>query len=168
MNPLSRNGSVSRSDVEPAAREGVKAGAEGNHVTVAGGGAASVASVSDPVTISSSEPGFGFPGWDVWFLKRGWEHRYAGGFAPYAATFVNGFNELAKEEHGSFSAGGEARDLEAVLPAGFLVTRARRHAAPATSSTRSCARPRPRSASTRSEKPGDTQSAMVTITFPRV
>ena len=38
-----------------------------NRVTVAGGGAAGATNVSDPVAICSSEPGFGIPGWDVWF-----------------------------------------------------------------------------------------------------
>jgi hypothetical protein len=38
-----------------------------NHVTVEGGGASRATSSSDPVTVSSSQPGFGFSGWDVLF-----------------------------------------------------------------------------------------------------
>jgi hypothetical protein len=103
-------------DVEPAAREGVRAGGEGNRVTVSGGGAVSAASASDPVTVSASEPGFGFSGWDVWFSNADGSIDTQAGSHPYEATFVNGFNELAN----GFSAGGEPRDLEAVLPAGFF------------------------------------------------
>jgi hypothetical protein len=102
--------------VAGGAPEGTRAGAEGNRVTVAGGGAASVASASDPVTISSSEPGFGFPGWDAWFSNADGSIDTQAGSHPYEATFVNGFNELANNH----SAGGEARDLEPVLPAGFF------------------------------------------------
>jgi hypothetical protein len=102
--------------VQAGAKEGVKAGAEGNRVVVAGGGAASAASVSDPVTVSSSEPGFGFPGWDVWFSNADGSVDTQAGSHPYEATFANGFNELADAER----AGGQARDLESVLPAGFF------------------------------------------------
>jgi hypothetical protein len=103
-------------NVEPAVREGTRAGAEGNHVTVAGGGAASAASTSDPVTVSSAEPGFGFPGWDVWFSNADGSIDTQAGSHPYEGTFVNGFNELADGQ----VAGGPPRDIEAVLPAGFF------------------------------------------------
>jgi hypothetical protein len=102
--------------VEANAKEGTKARAEGNRVTIAGGGAASAASASDPVTISSSEPVFGFPGWDVWFSNADGSVDRQAGSHPYEATFVNGFNELADGRR----AGGEPRDLEADLPPGFF------------------------------------------------
>jgi hypothetical protein len=104
--------------VDAGAQEGTREGAEGNHVTIAGGGAASAAdaSVSDPVTVSSQEPGFGFTGWDAWFTNADGTLDTQAGSHPYAATFVNGFNELADRRR----ADGEPRDLEAVLPAGFF------------------------------------------------
>jgi hypothetical protein len=109
-------------EVQAGAREGAKEHAEGNHVEVSGGGAASTASVSDPVTISATEPGFGFPGWDVWFSNADGSIDTQAGSHPYAATFVNGFNELPNQVHstGTFTAGGQPRDVEAVLPAGFF------------------------------------------------
>jgi hypothetical protein len=87
-----------------------------NHVTVAGGGAASTASTSDPVTVSSKEPGFGIPGLDLWFSNADGSIDTQAGSHPYEATFVNSFSELAD----STRAGGEPRDLEAVLPPGFF------------------------------------------------
>jgi len=106
--------------VEPTAREGVREHAEGNRVIVTGGGATSVTSVSDPLTVSASEPGFGFPGWDVWFTNADGTLDTQAGSHPYEATFVNGFNELTQATNGSVLAGGQARDLEAVLPPGFF------------------------------------------------
>jgi len=96
--------------------------AHANDVTVTGGDAASVASVSDPLTVAKSEPGFGFPGWDVWFTNADGTLDTQAGSHPYEATFVNGFNELANQDAatGTSDAGGEPRDLEAVLPRGFF------------------------------------------------
>jgi hypothetical protein len=93
-----------------------------NRVTVAGGGAASAASVSDPVAVSSAEPGFGFPGWDVWFSNADGSIDTRAGSHPYEATFINNFNVIEDAENATKSerAGGEPRDLEAVLPAGFF------------------------------------------------
>jgi hypothetical protein len=104
--------------VDQAAPEGTRAGVEGNHVAITGGGAASAADalVSDPVTVSSQEAGFGFPGWDAWFTNADGTLDTQAGSHPYAATFVNGFNELSDGQR----ADGEPRDLEAVLPAGFF------------------------------------------------
>jgi len=102
--------------VQADAKEGTKTGAEGNRVTVAGGGAVSAASVSDPITVSTSEPEFGFPGWDAWFSNADGSVDTQAGSHPYEATFVNGFNELANGKR----AGGQPRDLEAVLPPGFF------------------------------------------------
>jgi hypothetical protein len=91
-------------------------GTSPNRITVAGGGATSTASASDPVTISSSQPGFGIPEWDVWFTNADGTPDTQAGSHPYEATFAMGLNELT---HGTL-AGGEVRNLEAVLPPGFF------------------------------------------------
>jgi hypothetical protein len=97
----------------------VAAGASGvlaNRVAIGGGGASSATNVSDPVTVGSTQPGAGIPGWDVWFTNASGRTATQAGSHPYAATFVNSFNELADGKR----AGGEPRDLEAVLPPGFF------------------------------------------------
>jgi hypothetical protein len=87
-----------------------------NRVTIAGGGASSATNVSDPVTVSSTPAGPGLGGWDVWFTNANGTLDTQAGSHPYEATFVNDFNELTDGER----AGGEARDVEAVLPPGFF------------------------------------------------
>ena len=87
-----------------------------NRVTVSGGGAAGTAASSDPVTISSSAPGFGFSNWNVWFSNADGTLDTQAGSHPYETTFAVGFNRLANGE----LAGGEARDLQAELPPGFF------------------------------------------------
>jgi hypothetical protein len=95
-----------------------------NRVTVAGGGALAATSVSDPVTISSAEPAFGFTGWD-WSLTNadGTPDTQAGSH-PYEATVFFGLNEQADPLPGSTDnarvAGGEVRNLEVSLPPGFF------------------------------------------------
>ena len=74
----------------------VQAGVSGtfaNRITVAGGGASSVTSVNDPVTMSSSEPGFGFSRWDAWFTNADGTPDTQAGSHPYEATFFLGLNE---------------------------------------------------------------------------
>jgi hypothetical protein len=87
-----------------------------NRITVAGGGASGPTSVSDPVTVSSSEPGFGIPEWDVWFSNADGTSDTQAGSHPYEATFVTTFNELLNGK----LAGGEARNLEVDLPPGLF------------------------------------------------
>jgi len=91
-------------------------GVVANRVTVAGGGASSTTNVSDPVTVSSTPAGPGLAGWDTWFTNADGTLDTQAGSHPYEATFVNDFNELADGRR----AGGEARDVEAVLPPGFF------------------------------------------------
>ncbi len=87
-----------------------------NLVTVAGGGAASVASVSDPVTIDSSPATFGFAGWDSWFSNADGTPDTQAGSHPYEATFSLDLNTVEKGN----PAGGEVRNLEVQLPSGFV------------------------------------------------
>ncbi len=105
-----------RIGIAVAVEEGATSGTVQNRVTVSGGGAASEAVASDPVTIGASEPGFGFSGWDVWFSNADGTTDTQAGSHPYEATFALGFDQLANGN----PAGGEARDMEAVLPAGFF------------------------------------------------
>jgi hypothetical protein len=100
--------------------EGAASGLLSNGVTVAGGGAQSATSVSDPVTVDSSEPGFGFSGWDVWFSNADGRLDTQAGSHPYAATFALHLNTLGKAVNGTHLAGGEVRNIEAVLPPGFF------------------------------------------------
>jgi hypothetical protein len=97
----------------------VQAGVSGtfaNRITVAGGGASSVTSVNDPVTISSSEPGFGFSRWDAWFTNADGTPDTQAGSHPYEATFFLGLNERPE----GTLAGGEVRNLEVDLPPGLF------------------------------------------------
>jgi hypothetical protein len=90
-------------------------GALENRVTVAGGGASETAVVSSPITVSSSEPGYGFSGWDAWFTNADGSIDTQAGSHPYEMTVAVGFNELAR----GLVAGGEPRGLEVELPPGF-------------------------------------------------
>jgi hypothetical protein len=94
------------------------AGISLNQVTVSGGGASRTTTASDPVTISSSQPGFGFSGWDVWFTNADGTSDTQAGSHPYAATFFLGLNELAHGEPPV--ADGEVRNLEVDVPPGLF------------------------------------------------
>ncbi|HXB65018.1 MAG TPA: hypothetical protein VNV42_09120 [Solirubrobacteraceae bacterium] len=87
-----------------------------NRLTIQGGGAASVARVADPVTISDSPAGFGLANWDVWFSNADGSSDTQAGSHPYTATFALTFSETAQ----GTSAGGETRDLEVELPPGMF------------------------------------------------
>jgi hypothetical protein len=110
---------------EPEERIGIDVKVEGgasgaNHVTVAGGGASDATSVSDPVTVSSSQPGFGFSGWDVSFTNADGTPDTQAGSHPYEMTVFLGFNELANRVGGTRMAGGEVRNLDVNLPPGLF------------------------------------------------
>jgi hypothetical protein len=110
-------------EVEPVERLGIALAIEENAsgirpslITVEGGGATTATTVSDPLTISSSQPGFGFAGWDVWLTNADGTPATQAGSHPYEATFALGFNELSDAS----IAGGEARNLEVDLPPGLF------------------------------------------------
>ena len=98
-------------DIEPGVKEGVSA----NRLGISGGGALGVTGVSDPLTVSAGEAGYGFAGWDVWFTNADGSADTQAGSHPYETTFAVGFNEL---ENGT-AAGGEVRNVEAELAPGF-------------------------------------------------
>ena len=107
---------IERIAVEVEVEKKASEGTFPNDVTVAGGGAASMTAAFDSVTLSSSEPSFGFSGWDVWFSNADGTADTQAGSHPYETTFAVGFNELAAGR----TAGGEVRGLEVELPPGFF------------------------------------------------
>jgi hypothetical protein len=107
---------IERLGVEVAVEGGAVEGSFANRVSVAGGGAVGETVASDDVTLSSSEPGFGFSGFDVWFSGADGVVGTQAGSHPYETTVALGFNSL-QDGH---TAGGEPRNLEAELPPGFF------------------------------------------------
>ncbi len=101
-------------------REGVIA--EPNRVTVAGGGALSATSTSDPITVSSEPAPFGIARADAWFTNENGTIDTQAGSHPYEATFIIDYNmryfenDFPKQQ----SAGGEARNITFNLPPGFI------------------------------------------------
>jgi hypothetical protein len=91
------------------------AGTTPNNVTVTGGGAVEQAAVSNPLTVSSSRPGFGFNGVDAWFTNADGTTDTQAGSHPFEATFSLDLNQV-----GEHSAGGALRDLTVALPPGLV------------------------------------------------
>jgi hypothetical protein len=109
------NEPVQRIAVEVGVEEGAKEESLENVVSIAGGGATAKTVVSEPVTVSSSEPGYGFSNWDVWSSNADGSLDTQAGSHPYETTFAVGYNELASASR----AGGEMRNIEVELPPGF-------------------------------------------------
>ena len=107
---------IERIGIEVGVEAGAAEGSFPDRATLAGGGATEPTEVSSPITISSSEPGYGLSGWDAWFTNADGSVDTRAGSHPYEATFAVGFNELPDGQ----TAGGEPRDLEAELPPGFF------------------------------------------------
>lgn len=91
-----------------------------NRVTVSGGGAPVSATSLDPLTVSSSEPPFGFSNVNLWFSNPDGTLDTQAGSHPYEAIFLINLNERAKSEDGSFMADGYVRNIVAYLPRGFF------------------------------------------------
>jgi hypothetical protein len=91
------------------------AGTEPNAVTVSGGGATVTAEVSNPVTVSSGTPGFGFVGTDAWFSNADGTTDTQAGSHPFEASFSLDLNQAS-----SLSAGGSLRSLTVALPPGLV------------------------------------------------
>ena len=87
-----------------------------NHITVAGGDASSTATVANPLTVSSSEPAFGFSTMDQWFTNADGTIDTQAGSHPYYATVVLGFNVLGN----GLPADGQVRELNYALPRGLF------------------------------------------------
>jgi hypothetical protein len=106
---------MQRLAIDVAVQSGLS-GTFSNSVTVAGGGATAASVSSDPLTIGSGEPGYGFSGFDVWFSGADGSVDTQAGSHPYETTFAVAFNQLASGE----VAGGQPRNLETELPPGFF------------------------------------------------
>jgi hypothetical protein len=108
-------------EVEASAKEGTKAGAEGNHVTVSGGGAPAVANNSQPLTISSSPAStFAFTGADAWFSNANGTIDTQAGSHPYSATFTFDLATALKDKGSLVPAGGEVYAIEEATPPGLV------------------------------------------------
>jgi hypothetical protein len=90
-----------------------------NRVTVAGGGALSVASTTDPISISPTPASFGVARFDAWFSNEDGTIDTQAGSHPYLATFNLDLNN-AGEGNEFHVSGGEARDIEVELPPGLV------------------------------------------------
>ncbi len=111
--------------LEVSIEEGAS-GTGSNKVTVSGGGASSPASFAGPVTFSKTPAGFGVEHADGWFSNANGTPDTQAGSHPYEATTRLDFNMRngpEAEEEGRLSpetAGGEVRNVEALLPPGFV------------------------------------------------
>ncbi len=90
-----------------------------NQVTISGGGAASAASVSEPLSVSSTPAGFGFAGFTGWFSNGNGTIDTQAGSHPYELTVPLDFNTVEPEEEPE-PAGGEARNITVELPPGLI------------------------------------------------
>jgi hypothetical protein len=107
---------LERVGVEVEVKPGASEGTLENRVSIAGGGAAGVTDVTDPVRLSASEAGYGFSNWDAWFSNADGSVSTQAGSHPYETAFAVSYNALASGR----TAGGEIRDLETELPPGFF------------------------------------------------
>ena len=103
--------------VAPNAVEGTAV----NRVSVAGGGAVGGSSSADPMTIGSTQAGFGVAGWDGWFSNASGSLDTQAGSHPYAATFNIVLPTALAQSGEIVPAGGkEARDVVVGLPPGLV------------------------------------------------
>jgi hypothetical protein len=92
-----------------------------NRVTVAGGGAASPASTSSPVTVSSSPASsFGFQDSDGWFSSADGAVDTQAGSHPYGFTYSFDLNTFYDAQGELNVADGEPRNFAIDLPPGFI------------------------------------------------
>jgi hypothetical protein len=95
-----------------------------NRVSIAGGGAQSVAAATDPITVSPAPAGFGIGTWDAWFSNEDGTIDTQAGSHPYSATFdveMNSEEESCGENCENYiPAGGQLRNVTVELPPGFV------------------------------------------------
>jgi hypothetical protein len=95
-------------------------GEETNSVTVEGGGAANVASVSFPVKYGMGVAEPGFSAVDAWYSSPDGSMDTQAGSHPYEATVSFSVNTYVNETNGAEEPVGEPRDLDFKLPPGFV------------------------------------------------
>jgi hypothetical protein len=105
--------------VEPGAADKPEA-PQANRVTVAGGGAPSPASTTDPITISATPSNFRFADFDAWLSNPDGTLDTQAGSHPYAAVFSFGITNVIEEHGGLVSNGNEPRNVVVGLPPGFI------------------------------------------------
>ena len=101
----------------------IEAGASGtlpNQVKVMGGGASASASAAEPITLSPTPAGFGVEGLDGWFTNADGSADTQAGSHPYEATFSLDFNNALSRAGEATVSGGEVKNVDALLPAGFV------------------------------------------------
>jgi hypothetical protein len=103
-------------EVQPGAAEH-----EANQVTIAGGGAPTSASASNPITVSAAAPPFEIAGWNGWFSNADGTFDTQAGSHPYEATFdLNLATIFDQSARIAKVTGGEIRTAEVELPSGFV------------------------------------------------
>jgi hypothetical protein len=103
-------------EVQPGAPEH-----ETNYATIAGGGAPTPASASDPIAVSSAVPLFEVSSWDGWFSNADGTLDTQAGSHPYEATFdLNLATIFEQSTQSARVTGGEIRTAEVELPPGFV------------------------------------------------
>jgi uncharacterized repeat protein (TIGR01451 family) len=109
--------------IEVTAESGVS-GTLINHVSVAGGGAASTASSTEPITISETPATFGLENFDVAFSNADGSADLQAGSHPYAASFTLAFNTVGKTDGPELGeeirVPQQPRNVEVELPPGLI------------------------------------------------
>jgi hypothetical protein len=92
-----------------------------NHVTVAGGGAPTVATSAAPIVVSASPSStFSFQQFEAWFGSGEGAVDTQAGSHPYDITVSFGLNTNHEAKYGLGPAGAEPRNLEVNLPPGIV------------------------------------------------
>jgi hypothetical protein len=125
--PIEAGGEARQPAIGIAVKNEGEEGVESNLMRVEGGGAPSAVSTSDPVTLGSVAPAFGFARWNGWFSNANGTLDTQAGSVPYSftATFnlaiaekETGVTKEQKEE--LLPVGGEVRDIDVALPPGMV------------------------------------------------
>jgi hypothetical protein len=115
------SGDVMEVEISVSVGGSVVAGGEAvNEATVTGGGALAPASQSKTVKFSSTPPGFGFAGFDVWFTNANGSTDTQAGSHPYELTVAYAVNSTGVGEFDEYTTAGETRDLVVNLPPGIV------------------------------------------------
>ncbi|MGA7705685.1 MAG: hypothetical protein WB998_12405 [Solirubrobacteraceae bacterium] len=106
-------------EVEPSVREGTMAGAEANHISIAGGGASEGASTVDPIAFGSTPAQGGLVQADAWLSNADGSVDRQAGSHPYTATFIYTMATALKSNKRGYLP-SEMRNLETRVPPGLV------------------------------------------------